>query len=67
VWLPLPPSFTSSVKLTEHLLKEARIVTTPGVGFGSCGEGFIRIALTEPRERIEEAVQRISHLKLTYH
>lgn len=67
VWLPLPPSFTSSSELTEHLLKEAHIVTTPGVGFGACGEGFIRIALTSPRERIEEAVQRISRLKLTYH
>ncbi|MBT9131827.1 aminotransferase class I/II-fold pyridoxal phosphate-dependent enzyme [candidate division NPL-UPA2 bacterium Unc8] len=67
VWLPLPSSFTSSFELTEYLLREAHIVTTPGVGFGACGEGFIRIALTVPRERIEEAVGRISHLKLTYH
>jgi LL-diaminopimelate aminotransferase len=66
VWLPLPSSFTSSSELTKYLLREAHIVTTPGVGFGACGEGFIRIALTVPRERIEEVVQRISRLKLTY-
>lgn len=66
VWLPLPSSFTSSFELTEYLLREAHIVTTPGVGFGACGEGYIRFALTSSRERIEEAVQRISHLKLTY-
>ena len=65
VWLPLPSSFTSSFELTEYLLREAHIVTTPGVGFGDCGEGFIRIALTSPRDRIEETVQRISNLKFT--
>ena len=39
------------------------IVTTPGVGFGPHGEGFIRAALTVPVERIREAVQRIGKLK----
>lgn len=65
VWLPLPPSFTSSVELTEYLLREAHIVTAPGAGFGSCGEGFIRIALTSPHRKIEEAVRRISQLNFT--
>ncbi|MCM8797813.1 MAG: aspartate aminotransferase, partial [Candidatus Omnitrophica bacterium] len=35
------------------------IVVTPGVGFGRSGEGYIRIALTVPKERLNEALQRL--------
>jgi LL-diaminopimelate aminotransferase len=37
-------------------------VVTPGVGFGRHGEGYIRIALTVSRERIEEAVGRLKKI-----
>jgi LL-diaminopimelate aminotransferase len=37
-------------------------VTTPGNGFGEAGEGYIRLALTVPKERIEEAVDRIKRV-----
>jgi LL-diaminopimelate aminotransferase len=43
-------------------LREAGIVTTPGSGFGEPGEGYIRMALTVNKERIEEAVNRISKI-----
>ncbi|MCK4261729.1 LL-diaminopimelate aminotransferase [bacterium] len=58
VWIPVPNGCTS-MEFVSTLLRKAGIVTTPGVGFGEYGEGFIRVALTVPRERIKEAVERI--------
>jgi len=58
VWIPVPDGYTS-MELSSTLLQKAGIVATPGVGFGECGEGFIRMALTVPKEKIEEAVERI--------
>ncbi len=63
VWCPTPPGFKSS-DFTRRLLDEAGIVTTPGVGFGEPGEGYVRFALTVSKERIEEAVQRLRGLSL---
>ncbi|MFQ5961568.1 MAG: LL-diaminopimelate aminotransferase [Candidatus Methylomirabilales bacterium] len=61
VWIPVLPGYTST-DLVKRLLGEAGIVTTPGVGFGSHGEGFIRAALTVPVERIREALERLGKL-----
>ena len=61
VWLPVPPGFTS-MQFTAHLLEKAGIVTVPGVGFGEPGEGFVRLALTVPKERLEEALARLEKL-----
>lgn len=61
VWVPVPPGFTSS-ELTRILLEKAAIVATPGNGFGKSGEGYIRMALTVPKERIVEAVARIERM-----
>ncbi|MBW2651892.1 MAG: aminotransferase class I/II-fold pyridoxal phosphate-dependent enzyme, partial [Deltaproteobacteria bacterium] len=61
LWVNILPGFTST-KLTSHLLTEAAVVTTPGVGFGTSGEGYIRIALTVDKERIAEVVKRIKNL-----
>jgi len=61
VWCPTPPGFTST-EFTSLLLREAGIVTTPGSGFGPPGEGYVRMALTVGKERIEEAVARIRKL-----
>lgn len=47
-----------SMKFTEKMLQHG-IVVTPGVGFGAAGEGFVRIALTRSKERIEEALSRM--------
>ena len=62
VWIPVLPGYTST-ELARRLLGEAGIVTTPGVGFGPHGEGFIRAALTVSVERIREAVERIGNLR----
>jgi LL-diaminopimelate aminotransferase len=61
VWCPTPQGY-SSKDFTSLLLKEAGIVTTPGSGFGEPGEGYVRMALTVSKGRIEEAVARIQKL-----
>ncbi len=44
----------------DKLLHEAQIVTTPGSGFGRCGEGYIRISAFNRRERVLEAMDRLA-------
>ncbi len=61
VWCPTPKGYNSK-DFTSLLLREAGIVTTPGSGFGEPGEGYVRMALTVTKERIEEAVGRIRKL-----
>ena len=58
LWIEVPPGYTST-RTTLHLLQQAGIVTTPGNGFGDPGEGYFRISLTVPEERLEEAVARL--------
>lgn len=61
VWIKLPKK-TTSIKFAQLLLERADIVATPGIGFGKYGEGYIRMALTVPQERLKEAVERIRKL-----
>ena len=61
LWVSIPSGFTST-ELTAHLLTKGAVVTTPGVGFGTSGEGYIRMALTVDKERIAEVVRRIKDL-----
>ena len=58
VWIAVPKGY-SSTAFTAHLLEKAGIVTTPGNGFGTAGEGYIRMTLTTPKERLAEVVERI--------
>lgn len=58
VWIAVPKGYTSAA-FTAHLLEKAGIVTTPGNGFGAAGEGYIRMTLTTPKERLVEVVERI--------
>ena len=43
----------------DRLLNDAAVVTTPGSGFGTCGEGYIRISAFNRYEKVEEAMDRI--------
>lgn len=63
VWAPVPDGHTST-SFCETVLEEAAVVISPGSMYGPSGEGFFRISLTAPEERIEEAVERMrSHLR----
>ena len=48
-----------SWKFFDRLLKRAQVVTTPGAGFGRCGQGYIRISAFNSRANVEEAMKRI--------
>ena len=61
LWIRVPEGYTSK-EFASHLLGNAGIVVTPGVGFGEHGEGFIRMAMTVGRDRLIEAVERIKEV-----
>lgn len=58
VWIKNPNGMKSA-EFAKKLLEETALVLTPGTGFGSFGEGYIRAALTINKERLAEAVNRI--------
>jgi LL-diaminopimelate aminotransferase len=58
VWAPVPEGHTST-SFAELALEEAAVVISPGSMYGPSGEGFFRISLTTPDERITEAVERM--------
>jgi len=60
-WIKTPGK-VGSINFAGRLLEEADIVVTPGVGFGRYGEGYIRMALTLPEERIKEALSRLKRI-----
>jgi LL-diaminopimelate aminotransferase len=58
VWVPTPAGKTS-VEFAAELLDEAAVVVAPGTGYGEQGEGYIRISLSVPDDRLAEATERI--------
>lgn len=62
-WLKVPEGFTSE-QFADKLLYEAHVVVAPGIGFGSYGDGYVRVGLLTSTERLKEAVQRIRELKI---
>ncbi len=62
IWAPIPPGFESAAAYCEHVLEEASVAITPGGAYGPSGEGFFRISLTTPDDRLLEAVERLRRL-----
>ncbi len=65
VWAPVPKGFTSAEFVTL-LLEKCGIIVPPGNGYGAAGEGFFRIALTVPDDRMHEAIQRMTDAGIRY-
>jgi LL-diaminopimelate aminotransferase len=64
VWVPVPAGHTS-VSFTELVLEQAGVVVSPGSSYGPNGEGYVRMSLTLPDDRLREAVARIEqHLRV---
>jgi LL-diaminopimelate aminotransferase len=61
VWTRYPQKM-SSIEFANMLLEKADIVATPGIGFGKYGEGYIRFALTQNKNRIKQAIKRLSKI-----
>ena len=57
------PSGVSSMQFTIDLMEKCGVITTPGSGFGACGEGYIRFALTRPLEVINRLAERLPALQ----
>ena len=62
IWAPVPAGFATAAEYCEHVLEQAAVVISPGGAYGPNGEGFFRISLTAPDDRLLEAVQRLSRL-----
>jgi alanine-synthesizing transaminase len=61
VWAPIPEPYLEkgSVEFASDLVNEANVATSPGVGFGPGGDGFVRFALIENEQRINQAVRNL--------
>jgi len=58
LWVRVPEGYTSA-SFTQQVLEQADVVVTPGAAYGPSGEGYVRLSLTVPDERLAEAVRRI--------
>ncbi len=58
IWARVPDGY-NSIQFAASLLDEANIVVTPGTGYGKHGEGYIRISLTVPDDRLDKALERL--------
>jgi len=54
----------SSEEVSDIILREAHVVTIPGISFGKCGEGYIRIACTVNKDTLREAFDRIEQVSI---
>ncbi len=64
IWVRCPGN-SGSWEIFDRILHEARIVVTPGSGFGSAGEGFFRVSAFNSRANAEEAAGRLASIRWT--
>jgi LL-diaminopimelate aminotransferase len=62
VWAPVPPGFAGSEEYCAYVLEHAAVVLSPGAIYGPAGEGWFRISLTTPDDRLLEALHRLGTL-----
>lgn len=60
IWARIPEGFTS-IEFATQLLDDTGVVVTPGIGYGKNGEGYIRISITTPDDRLDEALKRMEN------
>jgi len=65
MWVPVPGKETSA-SFTEKLLDKCGLLVVPGPGYGPSGEGYVRMAITLPKERIASAIERMKKAKIEY-
>ena len=58
LWVPVPRGRTS-LDFAERLLDQAGVLVTPGTAYGQYGEGYVRLSLTVPDDRLEQALERM--------
>ncbi|MGB9613036.1 MAG: LL-diaminopimelate aminotransferase [Candidatus Margulisiibacteriota bacterium] len=65
MWVPVPAEETSE-SFTAKLLEKCGILVVPGNGYGPSGEGYVRFAITIPKEKIIEAIQRLKKQEIRF-
>ncbi len=62
-WAPIPEPYKhmGSIEFASWLVKEAKVATSPGIGFGPGGEGYVRFALIENEQRTSQAIRHIKN------
>lgn len=65
MWVPVPKGYTSA-EFSALLLEKAGIIVPPGNGYGEYGEGYFRIALSTPEDRIREALKRMEENNIRF-
>lgn len=58
IWARVPEGYTS-FDFTKELLDKTNVAVTPGTGYGKSGEGFVRLSITLPDDRLEEGISRL--------
>ena len=61
LWVPVPTGETAEA-FAARVLRDGAVVVTPGTAYGASGEGFVRLALTVPEDRLAEAIARIGRV-----
>ena len=61
VWAEIPEAFRKmgSLEFSKHLIKEAKVAVSPGIGFGEYGDSHVRFALIENEHRLRQAAKGI--------
>lgn len=59
-WAPLPEGYTNSEEFVMELMEKSGVIVVPGSSFGSLGEGYVRMALVLPADKMKEVVEAIS-------
>jgi alanine-synthesizing transaminase len=64
VWTRIPEEFQAmgSLEFSKHLVREAKVAISPGIGFGREGDPYVRFALVENEQRIRQAVRGIKRV-----
>ncbi|MET4559799.1 LL-diaminopimelate aminotransferase [Lysinibacillus parviboronicapiens] len=63
VWAKYPYDMDCT-ELAFKLIEQVGVVTVPGTVFGSAGQGYLRLALVQPKEVLQEAVDRLAQVQL---
>ena len=64
IWARLPEGETS-IDFAGRLLDDTGVAVTPGIGYGAQGEGYVRLSLTTPDERVDEGLRRLESWRAT--
>jgi alanine-synthesizing transaminase len=61
VWAKIPESYSelNSIEFCEYMIRECNVAVSPGAGFGPGGEDYVRFALVENEQRIQQAIRGI--------